>query len=211
MSHHPRLHSLLIVAVAVGAGCATPRQSPALASPRDLIVLAPSPDGGELGAATVSVSSASANLTLEGHGLDVRAGQPMPTPVVLPPSEIARLFGDVLAVIPPPARRYLLYFDLGSDALTAESKALVPEILATVAARGQPDVAVIGHTDTTGAADANVALGLRRAALVRDLLVGAGLEPALVEVASHGEANPVEATPDNTANARNRRVEVTVR
>lgn len=181
------------------------------AAPRDLVVLAPHPNDGGLGAATVTVGAATADLTEAGASVEVRAGQPMPAPVVLTPGEISRIFGDVLAIIPPPARRYLLYFDLGSDTLTPESKALVPEILATVAARGQPDVAVVGHTDTTGAADANVALGLRRATLVRDLLVGAGLAPVLVEVTSHGETNPVEPTADNTENARNRRVEVTVR
>jgi peptidoglycan-associated lipoprotein len=211
MSLRQPLRALAIVAVVVSAGCAQPRPTPAPAAPRDLIVLAPSPDGADLGSATVSFASASAELVLEGHALDLRAGQPLPTPVVLPPGEIQRLFGEVLAVIPPPARRFLLYFDLGSDALTAESKLLVSEILATVASRGQPDVAVIGHTDTTGAAAANVELGRRRAALVRDLLVGAGLAPTLIEVASHGETNPVEPTPDNTENARNRRVEVTVR
>ena len=46
---------------------------------------------------------------------------------------------------------------------------------------------------------------------MRDLLVAAGLDAALVEVASHGESNPLVPTPDNTAEARNRRVEVTVR
>lgn len=202
---------VVILGAALGAGCAAPRRAAAPAAPRDLVVLAAHPNGGELGTAVVEVAGRSADLTLEGHALDIRAGQPLPPPVVLPPSEISRLFGDVLAVIPAPARRYLLYFDLGSDALTAASKALVSDILATVAERGQPDVAVVGHTDTTGAPEANVELGLRRAALVRDLLVGAGLAPALIEMASHGEANPVEPTPDNTENARNRRVEVTVR
>ena len=131
--------------------------------------------------------------------------------MILPPDEIARIFGDALAVLPPPARRYLLYFDLGNDTLTPESQAQVPVILALVAERGQPDVAIIGHTDTSGAAPANVTLGLRRATLVRDRLVAAGLDGALIEVTSHGESNPLEPTPDNTGNARNRRVEVTVR
>ncbi len=87
----------------------------------------------------------------------------------------------------------------------------MPEILATVQARPVPEVSIVGHTDTTGAPPTNVDLGMRRAALIRDLLVGAGLDVRLVDVASHGETNPVVRTPDNTAEARNRRVEVTVR
>ena len=87
----------------------------------------------------------------------------------------------------------------------------MPEILATVRTRPVPEVSVVGHTDTTGAAATNVELGMRRATLIRDLLVGAGLDTRLIDVASHGETNPVVATADNTAEARNRRVEVTVR
>lgn len=204
----------LAAAIAAGvvvAGCHTPPPVVAPPAPADLVVLAPHPEGAPIGAAIVTVGAATADLTEAGASVTARAGQPLPAPVVLPPDEIARIFGDALAAMPPPARRFLLYFESGGDTLTAESKALLGEILGTVQARTRPDVSVVGHTDSTGAAAANVALGLRRASLVRDLLVGAGLDGALVEVASHGESNPVEPTPDNTANARNRRVEVTVR
>jgi peptidoglycan-associated lipoprotein len=77
--------------------------------------------------------------------------------------------------------------------------------------RPAPDVSVIGHTDTTGEADPNVALGMRRATLIRDLLVKTGLDPGQVDVASHGEADLLVPTPDNTEEAKNRRVEVIVR
>ena len=130
---------------------------------------------------------------------------------MLAADEVQRLFGDALAAIPPPARRFLLYFETGGDTLTPASRDLVPEILATVRTRPVPEVSVVGHTDTTGAAATNVELGMRRATLIRDLLVGAGLDTRLIDVASHGETNPVITTADNTAEARNRRVEVTVR
>lgn len=211
MTPTPRALVVAIGVVASFAGCHTPPPVVAPPAPADLVVLAPHPEGAPIGAAIVTVGTATADLTEAGASVTARAGQPLPPPVVLPPDEIARIFGDALAALPPPARRYLLYFDSGGDTLTAESKALLGEILTTVQARTRPDVSVVGHTDTTGAAAANVTLGLRRATLVRDLLVGAGLDAALVDVASHGEANPVEPTPDNTANARNRRVEVTVR
>lgn len=202
----------LLLAIAAGASACGPRRVATPAAPRDLVVLAPHPEDGPLGAASVESAGATATLSEQpGAAVTVTAGQPPPPPTVLPPAEITRLFGDVLAIIPPPARRFVLYFDLGGDTLTAESRALVPEILTLVRERGRPDVSVVGHTDTTGAADTNVALGLRRATTVRDLLTGAGLEASLVEIASHGESNPIERTPDNTGNARNRRVEVTVR
>lgn len=126
-------------------------------------------------------------------------------------ADIQRLFGSALAVQPPAARRFDLYFETGGDTLTAESKALVPDVLATVKGRVAPEVSVVGHTDTTGAAAANVTLGQRRAELIRELLLQAGLDPALVDVKSHGESDLLVPTPDNTAEARNRRVEIVVR
>lgn len=211
MTRRHRLTAWALGAMAATAVACGPVPPPAQPAARDLVVLAPHPEGEPLGAATVTAGAQSVDLTQANEGVRSVAGQPLPPPAVLPAAEVTRLFGDALAVIPPPARRFLLYFALGSNDLTPESRALLPEILALVKDRGQPDVSVVGHTDTTGAAAANIELGLRRATLVRDLLVGAGLSASLVDVASHGETNPVEATPDNTENARNRRVEVTVR
>ena len=207
----PRRAALSLTFVLTAAGCEAPPPVVTPTPPRDLIVLAPHPEGAPLGAAVVTASGAAVDLTAAGAAVTVAAGQTPPAPVILPPDEIARIFGDALGALPPPARRFVLYFELGNDTLTSESQALVPAILALVGERGQPDVAIIGHTDTTGAAAANVALGLRRATLVRDRLVAAGLDGNLIEVASHGESNPLEPTPDNTEQARNRRVEVTVR
>ncbi len=195
--------------LAAAGGCARPR--PAMPGPREMVVVAPDPESSDVG--VLSVGTAEGVVTLDRAYLatTLAAGSAPTPPAVLPAAEVQRLFGEALAALPPPARRFLLYFDTGDDTLTAESRALVPEILSTVRGRPVPEVSIVGHTDTTGAAAANVDLGLRRAALIRDLLVGAGLEVGLVEVNSHGETNPVVRTPDNTAEARNRRVEVTVR
>ncbi len=74
-----------------------------------------------------------------------------------------------------------------------------------------PEVVVVGHTDTLGDAKANITLGLKRATSVRSVLVDAGIAPALIEVASHGEADQLVKTRDNRAEPRNRRVEISVR
>jgi outer membrane protein OmpA-like peptidoglycan-associated protein len=46
---------------------------------------------------------------------------------------------------------------------------------------------------------------------VHDVLIAAGLAPWTIEVTSHGEADLLVKTPDNTSGPRNRRVEITVR
>ena len=62
-----------------------------------------------------------------------------------------------------------------------------------------------------GTQQANFALGLKRAISVRDLLVKAGLDGSTIDVTSHGEADLLVKTPDETPEPRNRRVEITVR
>lgn len=206
-ARRPAVAGVLLLAAA--AGCA--RARPPQPAPREMVVLAPDPESNDVGVLSVGTPDGVVTLDRPYLATAFAAGTPPSPPAVLPPDEVQRLFGEALAVLPPPARRFLLYFDTGADTLTAESRAQVPEILSSVRGRPAPEVSIVGHTDSTGAAAANVDLGLRRAALIRDLLVGDGLDVGLVEVASHGETNPVVSTPDNTAEARNRRVEVTVR
>jgi outer membrane protein OmpA-like peptidoglycan-associated protein len=131
--------------------------------------------------------------------------------VTLSAEELERIFGEAMAARAPAPRRFNLYFELGGDTLTPASAAFATVIIAEVTTRPAPEVTVIGHTDTTGVAAANLELGLRRARLIRDRLVAAGLDPAVVEIASHGETDLLVATPDDTAEPVNRRVEVAVR
>jgi outer membrane protein OmpA-like peptidoglycan-associated protein len=126
-------------------------------------------------------------------------------------ASIARIFGATIGDLPRSLERFNLYFQLESDELTEESRALLPQVVRAVGDRAAPDVTVIGHTDTTGTAPANYELGLKRATAVRALLVAAGLDQSVVEMASHGEADPLIPTPDDTAEPRNRRVEITVK
>jgi peptidoglycan-associated lipoprotein len=206
----PVLLAFTATALLAACGPTPPPQAPA-PPPSDLVVLVPDPESGDVGRLAISNPAGLVELSQAGESTMVVSGRAPAAPVVLSDAEIQRLFGAALAVQPPAARQFNLYFELGGDTLTPESRALVADVIAAVRGRIAPDVSVIGHTDTTGAADANVALGLRRAGLIRDLLIQAGLDPALVEVVSHGEADPLVDTPDGTAEARNRRVEVTVR
>jgi outer membrane protein OmpA-like peptidoglycan-associated protein len=62
-----------------------------------------------------------------------------------------------------------------------------------------------------GTQQANYSLGLKRAMMVRNFLVQAGLDGSTIEVASVGELDPVVKTPDETPEPRNRRVDIAVR
>lgn len=203
-----------LAAVIAIAGACRPRvvpTPPPAPTPADIVVLVPDPDDGHLGSATVSTPHGNVELTSSEQGTRVVAGQAPSAPAPIAADEIQRRFGDAIAARPLPPRDFLLYFESGGDTLTPESQALIAGIVEFVRGRPAPDVSVIGHTDTTGDADANIALGMRRATLIRDLLVNSGVDPATIDATSHGEADLLVPTPDATAEARNRRVEVTVR
>jgi outer membrane protein OmpA-like peptidoglycan-associated protein len=178
---------------------------------RDQVVLLPDPEGGTVGRATVSTSAGGVDLATARASTLVSANLPPTPPTEMSEAEVTRLFGAVLASLPAPPVHFTLYFRFESDELTEESRALVARILQAVKERPLPEVVVVGHTDTMGPPTVNFQLGLRRANLVRTLLVAAGLDTALIDVASHGEADLLVPTPDETSEPRNRRVEITVR
>jgi outer membrane protein OmpA-like peptidoglycan-associated protein len=124
---------------------------------------------------------------------------------------LAKDFGVAMAASPQTPRSFLLYFEAGGTALTAESHDTIPEIVSEIKQRAGADISVIGHTDTAGDADANYRLGLKRAEIVAELISDTGVQHDRMVIESHGKKNLIVPTPDNTDEPRNRRVEVTVR
>lgn len=197
------------------AGCGSKRVAPAVPSTAvpapTLIALLPDPDTNVTGRIRVFNEFGSVNLSTPNASLRTVAGAAPGGVTTLSQEDVNRLFGEALAALPPAPKHFILQFTFESDTLTDASAALVPAILAAVKALPVPEVVIVGHTDTMGDRKSNVALGLKRAMRVRDILLGAGLEPAMVDVTSHGEGDLLVRTRDSTAEPRNRRVEITVR
>ena len=162
--------------------------------------------------ATVSNTAGNVELSHERDATRVATNQP-PTSAGRDEGRgaSAGVRARTLSHLPQPVQHFNLYFLFESDELTETSRAVLPTVLSAVRDRPSPEVTVIGHTDTTGDAKGNYELGLKRASAVRALLIAAGLDPSLVEVASHGEADLLIPTPDGTVEPRNRRVEITIR
>ncbi len=193
---------------AVSAFFSSPQAPPG----HDIVALLQHPETRKVGRVTVSSTlGVSVELKDKRTATRVVIGQPPSVVFRFSEGQVQQLFGDALAALPPAPRHFLLYFANGSNQLTPESEKLLPAILVFVKSRSVPDVTVVGHTDTTGTAQSNIELGRSRATLIRDRLVAAGLDASLVSVASHGEADLLVPTPDDTAEPRNRRVDVSVR
>jgi outer membrane protein OmpA-like peptidoglycan-associated protein len=207
-----RAGAALAVVFAAACQCQVRIVQPATPIPHDIVALLRDPETKAVGRAVVSsASGGSVELTHKREATRIVVGQPPSAPFRFSQDQIDQLFGEALAALPPAPRHFLLYFDGGSNQLTPASEKLIPEILVFVRNRPVPDVTVVGHTDTTGAARDNIELARSWATMVRDRLVAAGLDASLVSVVSHGEADLLVPTPDDTPNSRNRRVEVSVR
>ena len=106
------------------------------------------------------------------------------------------------------ARVYGIEFGLDSAVLRAESKPVLEEVARVLAAHPDWQVAIEGHTDSTGTAAHNQELSEARAAAVRDDLVARGVAPGRLTAAGFGASKPVADNATELGRARNRRVEI---
>lgn len=204
-----------LIGVWLCAGCGSKRVAPAApptAVPAPtLIALLPDPETNVTGRIRVFNEFGSINLSTPAASLRTVAGAAPRTVTTLSSEDVKRLFGEALAALPPAPKHFILQFNFESDTLTDASTSLLPAILEAVKALPVPEVVIVGHTDTMGDRKSNMALGLKRAMRVHDILRGAGLAAGMLDVTSHGEADLLVHTRDNTPEPRNRRVEITVR
>lgn len=122
-------------------------------------------------------------------------------------------FRGALSALPQKPAVFTLYFSQKrKDRFTEGSLARLEELLGVIAKRPVPEISITGHTDSTGSPSGNDKVSLVRANRARDELVRRGI-PArhIVSVAGRGERELLVPTADGVAEARNRRVEISVR
>jgi adhesin transport system outer membrane protein len=197
----------LAVAAILLSACAAPPPPAPPPPPQSYVTLLPSPDG-TIGKVVVQGQRGEQVLTQAQQGVFLDGSQP---PFEVNAEKLKRDFGAAMQARPALPEQFLLYFELGGAQLTADSKLLLARIVERAVARQSVDMSVIGHTDTQGAANANEALALKRATAIAEQLRGLGLKDTVMAIESHGERNLLVPTPDETAEPRNRRVEITLR
>ena len=193
-----RLAVSLMLSCALAAGCVS----------SGTVVLLPEKDGH---ATAVVVKEGDKELVLDQPYAAAKVMPLRPRAYRSSSQEVEAQFGAALAAQPIRASAFTLYFVLGSDELTDESKQDVDRILAEIARRPVPDVLVVGHTDAVGNDQSNDALGQQRADSVRAALIGRGMAPENVRAISRGKRALAIPTADGVAEPRNRRVEILVR
>lgn len=106
-----------------------------------------------------------------------------------------------------------VFFDVGSASLSATSKAnldAVQQALQQAKNSGSEiNVFIQGNASTDGDPQRNMELSMRRAAQVRQYLVGKGLDPSLIKVVPLGEEDPSKgATGSAKGDVSDRRVDI---
>ena len=100
---------------------------------------------------------------------------------------------------------YTVYFDFDSWTLTAEDLTTITNAVDAARKGGQSHIKIVGHTDTSGSSDYNQRLSVRRARVVKEVMVQMGARPASIETSGVGETDLAVDTGDNVREAKNRR------
>ncbi len=112
------------------------------------------------------------------------------------PGPIATIVGDVA-------------FEFDSARLRPEFHPVLDGLAAALRPSLGQQVALVGHTDSSGPERYNRELSLRRARAVADYLQRAGVAPERLFVAGDGEGRPIADNETAAGRAQNRRVEIT--
>jgi hypothetical protein len=114
---------------------------------------------------------------------------------------------------PPPAPAtapsYMVFFDWDRADLSQQALVTIAQAADAYKRGGTPVITTTGHTDTSGPADYNMALSLRRANAVKNALVQNGVPATQINVVGKGETQLLVPTADGVREPQNRRVEIT--
>lgn len=200
------VRAIVLVALLATVACASPVESPRRAEilPADtvIVIVLPAPEG-PVGAVTV-VPHVGPPVVLDHAYVAARVTAEAVQTQAVTPSEVQAVFGPALAARPPRPVVFEVYFVLGTDSLTAESRAALDAALQDVARRPVPEITVTGYADPTGTDKQNDALSLRRAARIRQELLARGFASDRIDVVGRGSRGA-------TGTDRDRRVELVVR
>ncbi|MGB3624222.1 MAG: peptidoglycan-associated lipoprotein Pal [Henriciella sp.] len=97
-----------------------------------------------------------------------------------------------------------VYFDLDQYRLDADDQEILQRQAAWLQSYPGVRILVAGNCDERGTREYNLALGERRASIVKDYLVSLGVDPARIETVSYGKERPLATESNSAAWALNR-------
>ncbi|HVU53364.1 MAG TPA: OmpA family protein [Polyangia bacterium] len=112
----------------------------------------------------------------------------------------------------PPMRFVLqdLRFETDSPDIDPGTQRVLDDVAGVLSSHPTARILLEGHTDSTGAPDANRALSLARAESTRKYLVDHGIDASRIETAGFGASRPLASNDTADGRAMNRRTELVV-
>jgi peptidoglycan-associated lipoprotein len=107
-----------------------------------------------------------------------------------------------------PFSKKSIYFDYDSFVLKDEFRAVVEAHAKFLNTNKAKKVVVQGNTDERGSREYNLALGQKRAEVVRKALLSLGVPDGQIEAVSFGEEKPKSSGADDSAFSENRRADL---
>jgi len=101
----------------------------------------------------------------------------------------------------------MVHFDFDSAVLTDVARRILDKNIAWLKAHPNVRVQIEGHCDERGTEEYNLHLGERRAESVKRYLVQNGIDPSRLFTISYGEERPIDPRHNESAWAKNRRVQ----
>jgi outer membrane protein OmpA-like peptidoglycan-associated protein len=134
-------------------------------------------------------------------GVSFRFGSSPPPPPAPTPAPVA-------APAPAPAQTYLVFFDWDKADLTPRATQIIAQAAADSKNQSVTTIEVNGYTDTSGTADYNQGLSLRRAKAVEAQLVTDGVPDSEITAQGFGDTHLLVPTGPGVREPQNRRVEI---
>ena len=101
----------------------------------------------------------------------------------------------------------IIYFDFDKFNLSEVSKEKIKLFLDNNSSTIK-EYLVVGHTDTKGTKKYNLSLSIKRAEVVKEILINYGIQQSRIKILGKGEESLAVNTPDDTKQPANRRVEI---
>jgi peptidoglycan-associated lipoprotein len=103
--------------------------------------------------------------------------------------------------------REMIHFATDSALLTDAARLTLDSKIAVFNTNPAMRIVIVGNTDERATDAYNMALGGRRAEAAKAYLVGKGIDPIRIEIATRGESQPIASGTSTDAQALNRRAE----
>lgn len=102
----------------------------------------------------------------------------------------------------------VVYFDFDASTLRSDARQLLIAHANFLRRDGSLEILIAGHADERGTREYNMALGEKRALVVRSFLIANGVDASRLDTVSYGEEKPVNYSGTESGWSQNRRAEL---